>query len=284
MDVSCWPAPAKLNLFLHITGRRADGYHLLQTVFQLLDVGDEIRLRLRDDGKLKRINDLPGVAEADDLVIRAARALQLQTGCELGADIEVDKRLPMGGGVGGGSSDAATVLVALNRLWGTELSVDQLAEIGVRLGADVPVFIRGHSAWAEGVGEHLEAVELPSRWYLVVSPGVSVSTAEIFTASELTRDCTPITIRAFLSQGGGNVCESVVVARYPQVGEMLDWLADLPGAVDARMTGTGACAFAAFDDESKARDALADLPKRWQGFVARGVNRSPLLEALNKFE
>lgn len=284
MAESRWPAPAKLNLFLHITGRRADGYHLLQTVFQLLDTGDEIHLRPREDGLIRRLNDLPGVPEAEDLVVRAALALQAGSGCALGADIEVDKRLPMGGGLGGGSSDAATVLVALNRLWRTELSVDELAAIGVRLGADVPVFVRGHSAWAEGVGEHLEAVELPARWYLVVSPGLAVSTAEIFTASELTRDCAPITIRAFLSQGGGNVCEPVVVARYPQVGDMLGWLAELPGAVDSRMTGTGACAYAAFDDESTAREALIRLPARWQGFVARGVNRSPLLEALNRFE
>lgn len=274
-----WPAPAKLNLFLHITGRRADGFHLLQSVFQFLDFGDELNFTLRDDGQVRRLSALAGVAEERDLVVRAARLLQVETGCGLGVDITVDKRLPMGGGLGGGSSDAATTLVALNRLWGLGLSVDRLAELGLGLGADVPVFVRGHAAWAEGVGERLVPVDLPEPWYVVLVPSVSVSTAEVFGAPELTRDCPPITIRDFLAGIGANVCEPVVRGRFPAVAEALDWLGQY---APSRMTGTGCCVFAAFDDEARARQVLQEMPRGWSGFVARGRNRSPLLERLEQ--
>lgn len=272
-----WPAPAKLNLFLHITGRRPDGYHLLQTVFQFLDYSDELRFTLRSDGVIRRLNELPGVPAEKDLVVRAAQLLQQESGSPLGADIHLSKQLPMGGGLGGGSSDAATVLVALNHLWNAGLGVEELASLGLRLGADVPVFVHGLATWAEGVGEQFTPVELPEPWFVVLIPPVSVSTAEIFAASELTRNSPPITIRAFLAGEGGNVCEPVVRNRYPAVAAALDWLGQY-GA--ARMTGTGACVFAAFDQEARAREVFAMRPAGWQGFVARGCNRSPLLERL----
>ena len=274
-----WPAPAKLNLFLHITGRRADGYHLLQSVFQFLDYGDDLRFAIREDGVIQRYGDVPGVPAAADLMVRAARRLQEATGCRLGADIAITKRLPMGGGLGGGSSDAATVLVALNQRWGLELDRDRLAALGLALGADVPVFVRGFAAWAEGVGEDLTPVEPPECWYLVAKPPVEVPTAAVFGAPELTRDCPPITIPDFLSGRASNVCEPVVRRRFPEVGEVLDWLGQYG---DARMTGTGSCVFVAFDTRAPAEAALDQLPNEWQGFVARGVNRSPLLAALDR--
>jgi 4-diphosphocytidyl-2-C-methyl-D-erythritol kinase len=272
-----WPAPAKLNLFLHITGRRADGYHLLQTVFQFLDHGDALHFTPRPDGRVRRLNALPGVAEENDLVVRAARLLQEVSGCTQGADIRVDKRLPMGGGLGGGSSDAATTLVALNRIWSLGLPPERLAALGLQLGADVPVFVHGHAAWAEGVGEKLAVVELPEPWFVVLVPPVQVPTAEIFNAPELTRDCPPITIRDFLGGHGGNVCQSLVARRYPEVGAALEWLGQHGKAM---MTGTGACVFAPFEQESRAREVFAAVPAGWQGFVARGCNRSPLLSRL----
>lgn len=272
-----WPAPAKLNLFLHITGRRADGYHLLQSVFQFLDYCDDIHFTVRADGAIIRGSELPGVPAEQDLVVRAARLLQQASGSPLGAEIRVVKRLPMGGGLGGGSSDAATTLVALNHLWSCGLSSLELAALGLRLGADVPVFIHGHAAWAEGVGEQLTPVELPEPWFLVLIPAVSVSTAEIFGAAELTRNSPPITIRAFLAGEGGNVCETVVRSRYPAVAAALDWLGQYG---TARMTGTGACVFAAFESEVLAQQAFAQRPDEWHGFVARGRNRSPLHERL----
>lgn len=277
-----WPAPAKLNLFLHITGRRADGYHLLQSVFQFLDYGDTLYFEPRADGEIHRLTAVPGVAPEQDLVVRAARRLQQAGGCRLGADIRIDKRLPMGGGLGGGSSDAATTLVALNRLWSLGLDQDRLAEIGLALGADVPVFVRGHAAWAEGVGEHLQPVDLPEPWFLVLIPPVTVSTAEVFAAGELTRDCPPIKIRDFLRVADSgradgrivNVCEPLVRQRYPEVDAIFNWLSDKTPTV-ARMTGTGACLFAPFEDERQARQLLDQAP--CAGFVARGLNRSPLL-------
>ncbi|HKK04666.1 MAG TPA: 4-(cytidine 5'-diphospho)-2-C-methyl-D-erythritol kinase [Gammaproteobacteria bacterium] len=283
-----WPAPAKLNLFLNIIGRRADGYHLLQTVFQFLDHGDRLDYEVRSDGVVRRVSELAGVAAEDDLVVRAARALQAETGTRLGADIRVDKRLPLGGGLGGGSSDAATTLVALNRLWGTGLDEDSLAELGLRLGADVPVFVRGRAAWAEGVGELLEAIALPEPWYVVLVPPVTVSTAEIFSAPQLIRDGHPITIRDFLRGQGDNVCEAVVRRRYPPVDAAMRALdavfsevlgADAPHG-GARLTGTGACVFAACDEERDARAAWERLRGDWAGFVARGLNRSPLARRL----
>lgn len=274
-SATMWPAPAKLNLFLHITGQREDGFHLLQTVFQFLDVGDRLYFRLRDDGVIGGGVDMPGLSPEQDLTLRAARLLQQSAGVTQGVDIEVDKQLPSGGGLGGGSSDAATVLVALNRLWGLNWPNERLAQLGARLGADVPVFIHGRAAWAEGAGEQLTPVELPEPWYVVIFPRIHVSTAEIFSAPDLTRDCAPITIRAFLAGRGINVCESVACRHYPEVASALQWLSQ---SASARMTGTGSCVFAAFPDEQTARGVADRVPPQWQGFVARGLNRSPLLE------
>ncbi len=284
--LSWWPAPAKLNLFLHILGRLPDGYHALQTVFQLIDCCDAIGIEVRMDGRIERSEGLPGLSEDADLAVRAARLLQRESGSTLGATLRVIKHIPVGGGLGGGSSDAATVLVALNALWGTGLSVDQLAELGLSLGADVPVFIRGTNAWAEGRGERLEPLTLPQRWFLVIHPGVAVSTAEIFQAAELTRNSEVITIRAFSAGRTRNDCEPVVRARYPEVAAALDWLAgqrDARGApLEARLTGTGACIFAAFEQDADARRIAADVPGRWRGWVAQALSRSPLQAMLER--
>ena len=269
-----WPAPAKLNLFLHITGQRDDGYHLLQTVFQFLDFGDCLRFTLCDDGQVQRHSDLPGVKPAEDLVVRAARLLQQACNTTQGVEIDVDKRLPLGGGLGGGSSDAATTLVALNYLWQCGLDQMALTRLGLQLGADVPVFIQGQAAWAEGVGEQLTPVDLPEPWFVVLCPPITVSTAEVFSAPQLRRDCPPITIRDFLAGGDvENVCEPLVRKRYPEVDAALR---DLGAYAPARMTGTGACVFAAFDKETAARQAYDALATKWPGFVARGLNTSPL--------
>lgn len=273
-----WPAPAKLNLFLNIVGRRADGYHLLQTVFQFIDFSDAIYFAVRDDGIIRRTQAVQDIAPAADLTLRAARLLQATTGSTLGVDIRLDKRLPVGGGLGGGSSDAATVLVVLNRLWQTGLQADELAALGLELGADVPVFVRGQAAWGEGVGEDLRPITLPEPWFLVIVPDVRVSTAEVFSDPQLTRDAPPITIAAFLAGGGLNNCEPVVCRRYPQVAETLSWLARY---ATPRLTGTGACVFAAFQQREAAEELLAKLPSGWRGLVARGLNRSPLMEALD---
>jgi 4-diphosphocytidyl-2-C-methyl-D-erythritol kinase len=278
-----WPAPGKLNLFLHIVGRRDDGYHLLQTAFQFLDLCDSIRFYQRPPGVIERLGSLPGVAAEDDLTVRAARRLtqaaSAATGVPLmqGVAIEIDKRLPMGGGVGGGSSDAATVLVALNRLWETGFTVQQLAELGLGLGADVPVFVHAQAAWAEGVGERLEPVDFPEPVYLVLRPDVAISTAEVFKAPELTRDSPVITIAGFLQAGGRNDCEPVVRKLYPAVAAALDWLGRFGSA---RLTGTGSCVFAAMPDAARAEAALAAVPAGWQAWVTRGLNRSPLAARL----
>lgn len=269
-----WPAPAKLNLFLQVVGRRSDGYHKLQTVFQFLDHGDSLFFTPRGDGVIRRVDGPGDIAEADDLVIRAASAIQRASGCNLGADISLTKRIPIGGGLGGGSSDAATTLVALNRLWNLGFTVDELATIGVKLGADVPVFVRGVAAWAEGIGEHLRPLTLPEPWYLVVTPPVQVSTGEIFGAPELRRDSEPITPEAFLAGEGRNDCEAVTCARHPPVREVLDWLR-LHG--DARMSGTGASVFLACASRAEARSLQAQVPAQWQSFVAAGLNQSPLV-------
>jgi 4-diphosphocytidyl-2-C-methyl-D-erythritol kinase len=277
MTWTWWPAPAKLNLFLHVVGRRADGYHDLQTLFQLIDLRDTVGVEPRAAGGIERFEGMPGVASEKDLAVRAAQLLKDVTGCPLGAGIAVRKRIPVGGGLGGGSSDAATVLLVLNRLWDLELGVDELAALGLRLGADVPVFLHGSSAWAEGRGELLEPVELPPRWYLVIHPGVAVSTAEIFQAPELTRNSPIITIRALFQAGSRNDCEPIVRRRYPQVDAALKWLG---ARAEARMSGTGACVFAGFDSAEDAERVAAQVPDEWQRFVARGLNRSPLHAAL----
>lgn len=269
-------APAKLNLFLHVLGRRKDGYHELQTVFQFLDLCDELTFARRDDGVIVRNGGLAGLAAEEDLVVRAARALQQASGVAYGAEISVNKRIPAGGGLGGGSSDAATTLVALVRLWDLEWDRQRLAELGLALGADVPVFVHGEAAWAEGVGERLTPVALDEPWYLVVDPGVAVSTAAVFQAPELTRDSPRLTIRDFVSGGGRNDFEPVVRARYPEVAAALDWL---EGHGQARLTGTGGCVFAAFATQAAAAAAHAQLPRQWNGFVARGLNRSPIIGA-----
>lgn len=269
-----WPAPAKLNLFLHITGQRADGYHLLQTVFQFLDFGDQLEFNPSQDGQIRLSATLPGVAEADDLTIRAAKLLRDSVKQpQLGVTITTHKKLPMGGGLGGGSSDAATTLVALNHLWSLNLSLEQLAQIGLELGADVPIFVHGHAAWAEGVGEVIEPIKLTEPWFLVIIPAVNVSTKEIFCSAELTRDHQPIKIPGFLTGKVGNDCQSVVCKHYPQVKEALDWLAKYS---ESRMTGTGACVFAPFESQAQAQAVFNKLPDTWQGFVAKGANRSPL--------
>ncbi|MEZ5529381.1 MAG: 4-(cytidine 5'-diphospho)-2-C-methyl-D-erythritol kinase [Porticoccaceae bacterium] len=270
-------APAKLNLFLHITGRRPDGYHNLQTLFQLLDYGDQLDFSINADGEIRLAPAIAGVSTEDNLIYRAAELLRRETGCTLGADIRLHKRLPMGGGLGGGSSDAATALVGLNTLWEQGLSRRQLMDMGRQLGADVPVFVFGHSAWAEGIGEQLTAVEIPPAWYLVLAPGVEISTAKIFAHEGLTRNSHPIKIRAFLEQGGRNDCQTVVETLYPKVKEARLWLAQF---AEARLTGTGACLFARFASEADAKSVLKQLPAPWQGFVAQGVNQSPLLEQL----
>ena len=276
---SAWPAPAKLNLFLRIPGRRADGYHLLQTVFRLLDWGDTVHLRVRADGRVERHGDtVAGVAPEDDLVVRAARALQAATGTPLGADIRVDKRIPAGGGFGGGSSDAATVLRALDALWGTGRTVERLARIGLGLGADVPVFVHGANAWAEGVGERLEPLRLPPAWYLLVDPGVQVPTAELFQAPELTRDAAPVTIADFASgRQLGNAFEPVLRGREPAVDAAFAALARFGRP---RLTGSGSGCFVEFATRAEAEAALAQVPTGLAPRVAAGAPRSPLLDAL----
>jgi 4-diphosphocytidyl-2-C-methyl-D-erythritol kinase len=271
--MTIWPAPAKLNLFLHVVGRRADGYHLLQTVFQFLDYGDELEFEVTGDGHIARATGLPGVPEEADLTMRAAQLLQRHAGARQGATIRLRKRLPVGGGLGGGSSDAATTLIALNRLWGLGLPVSELAALGLRLGADVPGFVHGRAAWAEGVGEVLTPVEAPCSWYVVVVPPVQVATADIFADPHLTRDTPPITIRAFLAGRGHNDLEPVVRRRYPAVDQALRWLG---GFGAARMTGSGACVFLAAADRDDAERILALAPAPLTGFVARGMNRHPL--------
>lgn len=272
-----YPAPAKLNLFLHVIGRRADGYHLLQSVFALIDAADTLRFSVREDGVIHRVRDLPGVPVEADLAIRAARLLQSDTGTRLGADVEVDKRLPIGGGVGGGSSDAATTLIALNRLWGTGLDREALQGLGARLGADVPFFLFGRNAWVEGVGDRLQAIDLPPAWYLVLVPPVAVPTGEIFAAPELTRDTEALKIQDFSTRVGQgrfrNDLEAVVTARYPVVREQLDWLARHGGGW---LTGSGACVFARFEDRESAERARDALPGTMQGFIARGLGEHPL--------
>lgn len=278
-----YPAPAKLNLFLHVTGRRADGYHLLQTVFCLIDRSDSLRFKLRPDGQIVLTQPLPGVPVERDLCYRAAKLLQTVAGVHQGVEISLEKHLPMGGGLGGGSSDAATTLIVLNRLWGAGLSREALMQLGLQLGADVPVFIFGENAWAEGVGETLTPIALDPAWYVVLVPPVNVPTALVFSAPELTRNTLPVTIPAFSGwltgqsgYAGGQIrndLEPVVIARYPAVGQHLDWLKQFG---PAHMTGSGACVFAAFSTEQAARAVFAQRPEWIAGFVAQGLAQHPL--------
>lgn len=285
-----WPAPAKLNLFLHITGRRDDGYHNLQTLFQFLNFGDSLRFAVRGDGQINRVTQIAGVDAADDITVRAAARLKQHTGCLLGADISIEKRIPMGGGLGGGSSDAATTLVALNQLWELDLPQTELINLGSALGADVPIFVHGQAAWAEGIGEILQSVELPELWYVVIYPGVQVSTAELFTDPELTRDARPIKIRDYFEGGTSNVFEPLVRRRYPAVEVALKWLSEqaIKCVHPAMMTGTGSCVFTAYPDETSAR-RIAEMAEQlteqhsannWQVICAKACNESPLLQKL----
>jgi len=271
--VISWPAPAKINLFLHITGQRKDGYHQLQTVFQFLDYCDHLQFQITDQSEIRLLTSIAGVDDADNLIVRAAKLLQQHADVKYGVEITLDKQLPMGGGLGGGSSNAATTLVALNTLWQCQLSNDELARLGLILGADVPVFIHGHAAWAEGVGEKLTSVSPPEPWYVVIVPSCHVSTSEIFSDPELTRDCEHITISRFLSGEGRNICEDVVTKNYPLVADALDWLSQY---AEPRMSGTGACVFADFQSQYLAQQVVTNLPEAWQGFVAKGCNQSPL--------
>ncbi|MFV0264383.1 MAG: 4-(cytidine 5'-diphospho)-2-C-methyl-D-erythritol kinase [Kluyvera sp.] len=280
---STWPSPAKLNLFLYITGQRPDGYHTLQTLFQFLDYGDTLTIKPRSDGQLRLLTPVEGVPDEENLIIRAARLLMKAAAASQrlpagsGADISIEKRLPMGGGLGGGSSNAATVLVALNHLWQCGLSEDELATLGLTLGADVPVFVRGHAAFAEGVGEVLTPVEVAEKWYLVAHPGVSIPTPIIFRDPELPRNTPVRSIETLLKCEFGNDCEVISRKRFREVDDVLSWLLEY---APSRLTGTGACVFAEFDTELAARQVLEQAPEWLQGFVAKGVNLSPLKQAL----
>lgn len=275
------PAPAKLNLLLHVTGRRADGYHLLQTVFRFLDYSDDIVLAVRQDGAIVRTQGAATVVPEHDLVVRAARLLKSETGCAMGADLAVSKRIPIGGGLGGGSSDAASVLIGLNRLWQLKLSREDLQILGARLGADVPVFVFGRSAFAEGIGDILRPIRIAPAWYLVLTPPVHVSTAAVFADPKLTRHSNPLKIPAFFAGLGRNDLEPVVRASHPLVDRYLQWLAPYG---QAGMSGSGACVFCAFDSETGARSVLAQLPDNMAGFVARGMDQHPLHDWLESTE
>lgn len=276
-----YPAPAKLNLFLHVVGRRPDGYHLLQSAFVLIDRCDALRFRVREDGAIVRTSELPGVPPEHDLVVRAARCLQEASGTRMGADIEVVKRIPLGGGLGGGSSDAATTLIVLDRLWDTRLGDAALASLGLRLGADVPFFVAGHNAWVEGIGERVEPIAVPPRWYVVLVPPDQVGTAAVFQAPELTRNAEPLKMEDFSAQPQAfttgrvfrNDLEPVVVSRFPAVARHLAWLREHG---EARMTGSGSCVFAAFEHRDGAQRVLDRLPVDMKGFIARGLERHPL--------
>lgn len=272
-----WPSPAKLNLFLYVNGRQPNGYHELQTLFQFIDRCDTLTITANQSGEITLSPALPGVATEDNLIWKAARALQTHTATSLGAHIEIDKILPMGGGIGGGSSNAATVLVALNFLWELALSEDELAEIGLHLGADVPIFVRGHAAFAEGVGEKITNVNVAEKWYLVVRPNVSIATVDIFMHPQLTRDTPKRPMSALISGNYGNDCEKIVRSLYPEVDKQLSWLLQY---APSRLTGTGSCVFAEFSSKSAAESVLTRLPDTVSAFVAQGRNVSPLIETL----
>lgn len=271
-----FPAPAKINLFLHVVGRRPDGYHLLQTVFRFLDFSDQLGFEVRTDGVIKLQTPIAGVPEENDLCVRAARLLKQRSGTGQGVDIFLQKKIPMGGGLGGGSSDAATTLMVLNQLWGINWSRNQLLELGLQLGADVPVFVFGESAFAEGIGEKLVPIRLPPAWYLILVPSVNVSTAEVFTSKELTRNTIPIKIPPFSIAQGHNDLESVVCRMYPEVARCLEWLKQLENTTIARMSGSGACVFAEFATEHEAQAAFERVPDDMKGFMVNGLDRHPM--------
>ncbi|WP_258807123.1 4-(cytidine 5'-diphospho)-2-C-methyl-D-erythritol kinase [Pseudidiomarina sp. CB1] len=279
METLVLPAPAKLNLFLHITGRRDDGYHELQSVFQFLDLHDILSFTRLTAPTIEFQCSAAALNTADNLVVRAAQLLQKQQSVKQGVRIILDKRLPYGGGLGGGSSDAATTLLALNQLWDLQFNEDQLADLGLQLGADVPVFVRGHAAFAEGIGEQLYPVQPSSPWYLVIDPGVHISTATLFQHPALQRDCPPLARETWQQQTTQNVFEPLVRELYPEVAKALDWLVEY---APTRLTGTGACLFGAFESQELARAALARMPAQWNGFVARGLNESPVCQQLRQ--
>jgi 4-diphosphocytidyl-2-C-methyl-D-erythritol kinase len=272
-----WPAPAKINLFLHITGQRDDGYHELQTAFQFLDYVDYLEFEVTTNKDIVLDTLFEGVPHDDNLIVRAATLLQQEMNVSQGVRIRIEKHLPMGGGLGGGSSNAATVLVAMNALWQVGLSTEKLAQLGLKLGADVPVFVHGMAAWAEGVGEKLTPISPVESWFTVIVPPCHVSTQKVFSYKELTRDCEILTIPRFLSGEGINVCEEVVSNHFPPVAEALTWLSQY---AKPRMTGTGACVFARFDSQAEAQQVMASMPRDWQGFMAKGCNQSPLITFL----
>ena len=280
MSTLSLPSPAKINLFLHITGQRSDGYHNLQTLFQLLDFGDKLVFRSNRSGNIKINGNIDGVDEKNNLIFHAATLLQKSTGCDLGCTIDLTKNLPMGAGLGGGSSNAATTLVGLNALWKCGLTANQLSDLGKTLGADVPVFVHGESAFAEGIGDILTPLTLPQRWFLVITPNCHVSTREIFSNPQLTRNSSPIKIRALSGVEYRNDCQDVVSKLYPAVGSVLQWVENFSAPL---MTGTGASVFCSFDSKSEAQQVLSKMPKQWSGFVAKGVNRSPVHEQLHDF-
>ena len=280
MSTLSLPSPAKINLFLHITGQRSDGYHNLQTLFQLLDFGDKLVFRSNRSGNIKINGNIDGVDEKNNLIFHAATLLQKSTGCDLGCTIDLTKNLPMGAGLGGGSSNAATTLVGLNALWKCGLTANQLSDLGKTLGADVPVFVHGESAFAEGIGDILTPLTLPQRWFLVITPNCHVSTREVFSNPQLTRNSSPIKIRALSGVEYRNDCQDVVSKLYPAVGTVLQWVENFSAPL---MTGTGASVFCSFDSKSEAQHVLSKLPKQWTGFVAKGVNRSPVHEQLHDF-
>ncbi|MCG9677894.1 4-(cytidine 5'-diphospho)-2-C-methyl-D-erythritol kinase [Vibrio sp. Isolate24] len=279
-ETTHWPSPAKLNLFLYITGRRENGYHELQTLFQFIDFGDDISIRANKTGSITLTPELPGLPLEDNLIWKAAMALKNKTGCAYGADISLNKRLPMGGGIGGGSSNAATVLVALNHLWQTHLTEQELADIGLKLGADVPVFAQGFAAFAEGVGEELTQAEPEEKWYLVVRPNVAIATVDIFTHPDLTRNTPKRDLATLLDSPYENDCEKIVRMLYPEVDKQLSWLLQY---APSRLTGTGSCVFAEFSSQNEANEVLEKVPDNVSAFIAKGKNISPLHETLAKY-
>lgn len=274
-----WPAPAKLNLMLRIVGQRPDGYHLLQTVFQFVDFCDWLTFHPSENNEVHLVRTIPGVAEADDLTVKAAKLLKAEVGCDFGVTIQVEKNLPMGGGLGGGSSDAATTLVVLNKLWGLALTQEKLIELGLRLGADVPVFIFGHTAWGEGVGERLQSMDVPEQWIVILKPDCHVVTKDVFCSKDLTRNSKSITIAGFIGGDQRNDCLGVVSSQYPLVNEVLQ---DLGQFAVARLTGTGSCVFAQFESYENALQAYNALSGKWQAFICKGINESPLFVKLAK--